>query len=263
MRWERFQKPIAMRTIPKPHEVRNMAAVRTIPSSQRYWGQISKRATKAQTRGISMASKAQTTGNDKEPFFIGFKLNELKSIESLLKIYFTPYTPTCATKCLRSITTHTPGSARACQSNHLFFCVASISGPRVGSFWSMRMSEKNGRANVRTVSIGLRNCYMARLARPLKPSKVPQQLFESLSTAQPLRLHITSKGCKISLLNEIQSSKGAKFDLNSDSSSCPRTCFFAWAHVFFFPFHKPTYYECAFFLAKPTTHARGGPDTTS
>ena len=32
--------------------------------------------------------------------------------------------------------------------------------------------------------------------------------------------------------------------------------FFAWAHVFFFPFHKPNYYECAFFLAKPTTHAR-------
>ena len=31
---------------------------------------------------------------------------------------------------------------------------------------------------------------------------------------------------------------------------------FAWAHVFFFPFHKPNYYECAFFLAKPTTHAR-------
>ena len=31
--------------------------------------------------------------------------------------------------------------------------------------------------------------------------------------------------------------------------------FFAWAH-FFFPFHKPNYYECAFFLAKPTTHAR-------
>ena len=29
-----------------------------------------------------------------------------------------------------------------------------------------------------------------------------------------------------------------------------------WAHVFFFPFHKPNYYECAFFLAKPTTHAR-------
>ena len=28
-----------------------------------------------------------------------------------------------------------------------FFCFASISGPRVGSFWSMRMSEKNGRAN--------------------------------------------------------------------------------------------------------------------
>ena len=25
---------------------------------------------------------------------------------------------------------------------------------------------------------------------------------------------------------------------------------------FFFPFHKPNYYECAFFLAKPTTHAR-------
>ena len=33
-----------------------------------------------------------------------------------------------------------------------FFCFASISGPRVGSFWSMRMSEKNGRANVRAGS---------------------------------------------------------------------------------------------------------------
>ena len=140
----------AMRTIPEPHEVRNMAAVRTIPSSNDTETDF-ETGNEGTTRGISMASKAQTTGNDrlKSPFY-RFQIEWIESIESLLKFTYTIH-PTCATKCLRSITTHTPGSARACQSNHLFFCFASISGPRVGSFWSMRMSEKNGRANVRNV----------------------------------------------------------------------------------------------------------------
>ena len=60
----------AMRTIPEPHEVRNMAAVRTIPSSKDTETDF-ETGNEGTTRGISMASKAQTTGNDrlKSPFY--------------------------------------------------------------------------------------------------------------------------------------------------------------------------------------------------
>ena len=60
----------AMRTIPEPHKVRNMAAVRTIPSSNDTETDL-ETGKEGTTRGISMASKSQTTTNDrlKSPFY--------------------------------------------------------------------------------------------------------------------------------------------------------------------------------------------------
>ena len=89
----------------------------------------------------------------------------------------------------------------------------------------------------------------------LKTLKSPAAAFESLSTAQPSACTSQVRAAKYRCSMKFNHPKGqvwSKFWL----FLLPSDMFFAWAHVFFFPFHKPTYYECAFFLAKPTTHAR-------
>ena len=140
----------AMRTIPEPHEVRNMAAVRTIPSSNDTETDF-ETGNEGTTRGISMASKAQTTGNDrlKSPFY-RFQIEWIESIESLLK-FTLHHTPHLCNKMPAEHHNSYTWISKGVPVTPSFFCFASISGPRVGSFWSMRMSEKNGRANVRNV----------------------------------------------------------------------------------------------------------------